>query len=41
MVLCLMGEELQIYPMRLRFGYVIIDTHWNKFHEGFGLIRAV
>ncbi|CAL9018301.1 unnamed protein product [Prunus brigantina] len=41
MVLCLMGDELRIYPMGLHFGYVIIDTHWNKFHEGCCLIRAV
>ncbi|CAL8988124.1 unnamed protein product [Prunus brigantina] len=41
MVLCLLGDGLQIYPMGLNFGYVIKDTHWNNFHEGVGLIQSV
>ena len=29
---------LQIYPIGLKFGYVIIDTHWNNFYQGCLLI---
>ncbi|KAI5351780.1 hypothetical protein L3X38_004671 [Prunus dulcis] len=30
MVPCLMGDGLQVYPMRLNVGYVIVATHYNN-----------
>ena len=30
---CRKATGFKTYPMGLKFGYVILDTHWNNFYE--------
>ena len=30
---CRKARGFKTYPMGLKFGYVIVDTHWNNFYE--------
>ena len=33
LILCRKAIGFKTYPMGLKFGYVILDTHWNNFYE--------